>query len=197
MFRVSRGFTVMELLVASGITLLFFIILVQLLLRASGAVHRTATLSELQQSAELIYTRIASYAHRCDDGGATYLTDTDLVALSLHPVQDVSPSARKLYAAQVTAFCWTPARLTLTEQHGLNIPEEDRYQPRKLGPDAIRQLSLEPPRRVLSRHMGQFSVTSADGNFPVLLTMKLARNAPGAGVQSVALERYLVLRNLF
>lgn len=184
-------------MVASALTLIFLLILINLLFRVSGAVHKTAAISELQQSAQLIYTRIASYAHRCDDGGATYMVDTDLVALSLHPVGNVSPSGRKIYDSHVTAFCWRPTTLMLTEQHSAEIPLEDTYQPRKLGTDAILLLSQEPPKRILSRHMGQFTVTSPDGNFPVLLSMKFSRNAPGAGTQSVALERYLVLRNVF
>ena len=191
-----RGFTLVEILVAGALTLTFLGILVNLMFKVSGTLHKTAIIAELQQTSHLVASRISGFAHRCDDGGATFLVDTNQSALAFHPVQDVSPSARKMYDPHVTVFGWSAVAQTLSVFHSDDFPADDRYQPRKLGPDAIRQLLLGTVKSVLSRDLQSLKLTSPDSNFPVLMTLRFVRNAPGVGPQAIVLERCLVLRNV-
>lgn len=191
------GFSQIELLIVSSLTLTFLGILVYLLFRVSGMVHRTAVVSELQQTAHLLFTQISQVAHRCDDGGATFLQEPGLAALALHPVEDVDLSARKEYAPQVMLFAWEATAQTLRQHRSNAIPPDQRYRPLKLGPEAIRNLALTPAVKVMSKHLAEFHLESPDGNFPLLLSFKLSRNAPGSGVIEIALSRYLVMRNSY
>lgn len=187
----------MELLVAGGLAAVLFLLLTSLLIRVSGVVQRVLTLNELQQTAEVLAGRIGSLTQRCDVGGVGFYQDAGLTALSLHPVEDVTPTAHKLYAETVTLLAWRPDNQTLSEIHSRPYPMKDRWQPIKLGPDAIQLLAQEPPRRILARTVLKMELTSPTGINPLLMKLVLQKNAPGGGPQSVVLERHLTLRNVF
>lgn len=194
MFRASRAFTLIETVVASALLTVFLTIVVVSLLKVSGFVQRTALISELQQSAQITLTRVDGMARRCDGGGCSFVQRSDLVALSLHPIFDVNVEARKLYEERVTVFAWDQLGKRLLEFRSDRFPLEERYQPHKLGEDAIEALVQGSPSRVLCKYVDAMSLESSDQNFPLLLKLTLRANAPGYGQQSVLIERHLAPR---
>jgi hypothetical protein len=194
-FSSRRGFTLMEILVAGGLTVLGFLFLLNLLMRVSGVMNRVLIVSQLQQNCEVTVTRLTSLASRCDVGGVSFAQDPALSALSLHPVEDLIDTNYKRYAPHLTLFSWTPANSTLVETHSAPLLEEQRWLPSKLDADAMGILSLKPPFRVLCRSVQRMELYSPDQNCPILLRLDFQANAPGYGPQRLRLERYLNVRD--
>ncbi len=191
----SRGFTLLEILVASSLAILGFLFLLTLLMRTSGVMNRVLVVSQLQQNCEVTVNRLNSFASRCDVGGVSFAADPALTGLSLHPVEDIVGSNYKHYADHITLFSWTPTNSTLVETHSQLFTDDERWQPHKLDPDAIGALSLLKPARVLSRSVSQMELYSPDQNCPILMRLDFLANAPGYGPQKIHLERYLNVRD--
>lgn len=195
-YRRSKGFTLMEVLVASSLAVLGFFFLLTLVMRTSGVMNRVLVVSQLQQNCEITVNRICNFTSRCDVGGVSFAQDPALTGLSLHPVDDIVGSNYKRYAVSTTLFRWTPATQTLVEINSLPLLDEQRWQPTRLDPDAIGLLSLKPPARVLSRSIARMELYSPDQNCPLLMRLDFLANAPGYGPQRIRVERHLNVRDL-
>lgn len=185
----------MEVLVASGLAVLGFLMLLGLLMRTSAVMNRVLTVSQLQQNCEVTVNRLTACVARCDVGGVGFCQDPALTGLALHPLQDVLGNGYKHYEPYVTLFSWTPANTTLVEVHSLPLAEAERWQPTRLNPDAIGTLSLLTPKRVLSQSVARMELYSPDQNCPLLLKIDFQSNAPGFGAQRVHVERFLNVRD--
>ena len=192
----SRGFTLLEVMVASTLAILGFLFLLTLLMRTSGVMNRVLIVSQLQQNCEMTVNRVSNFASRCDVAGVSFAADPALTGLSLHPVKDIVGSNYKQYEACITLFSWTPSNSTLVETNSVPFPEDQRWQPSRLDPDAIGILSLRPPTRVLSRSVSSMQLYSPDQNCPLLMRIDFQANAPGYGPQKVHVERYLNVRDV-
>jgi hypothetical protein len=198
MCRGSRGHTLLELLVAGGLGALLFFMGLGLMAQVSGIVSKTMALNELQQVGEVTARRLARQVASCDAGGAAFLVRPDLVMLALHPVSEVTPSAKKVYANRLTVYAWLPRTATLYEMQGGLLADSDRFQPLKLGPAAMESFLLEDrPRRPLCEYLSKVELTTPDGGFPLLLRLTMQKSAYRYGMQTVILERFLCLRNLY
>lgn len=195
MSRSKRGFTLMEIMVASTLTVLGFFFLLNLLTRVSGVMNRVLVVSQLQQNCEVTINRISSFACRCDVAGISFCQDPALSGLSLHPVDEVVDTNYKRYASHITLFSWTPANMTLVETNSIPFTDEQLWQPSRLDADAIGLLSLQPAARVLSHSISRMELYSPDQNCPLLLRLDFQTNAPGYGPQGIRLERYLNVRD--
>jgi len=160
-------------------------------------VSRSQVISEIQQNGEMTVRRLLELTARCDGGGAAFLEEPTLVALALHPVEDVTSAGKKQYAEQVSLFAWRPDTRMLVEIWDDPLAPADRFLPLKLGADAMRLLSTRAQRRVLSRDVLEMSISTPSGAFPLYLRLKLMKYAPQYGPQTVTLERPLCLRNVY
>jgi hypothetical protein len=192
----TRAFTLLEVLVAGSLATLGFFLLLSLLMRVSGVVQRVVTVNSLQQNCRIATQRVVSTAERCDVGGVSFVHDPALRAIALHPVEEVTATARKRYEQTLTLFCWTPDKQTLVETHTAPLADADRWQPLKLTGDEIGLASLRPPTRVLSRTVTDMQLYSTDGNCPIRMRLYFGANAPGFGAQTVRVERYLNVHNV-
>ena len=193
-----RGFTLIEMVVAGGLVSLLLGVLVMLLFRTSNLVSRSTLLNELQSSGEAIYRRMAVLCNMSDAGGASYFSqDTDCM-LALHPVETITPGARKLYAPQVTVFAWERSTARLLMFQGEQLPESRRYDPTRLDQVGMLALLRQASPKVLSERITLCSLTpiSASG-FPLRLQLRLEHPVPHGPAQVYLLERSLCLRNFY
>jgi hypothetical protein len=186
------GFTLLEVLVASGLAAVAFFLLISLLVRVSGVTNKISAITEIQQTSQMALSRLEALLQRCDVGGIKILQDVDICALSLHPIGEVTPTSAKLYAPRISVLAWTPASGALLEFQSDEQALEDRWQPIRLGGDQMRDLTKQRPVRTLCTAVSKMEIVGTV--FPVLLKLDLSRNAPGYGWQRVHLERYLSLR---
>lgn len=198
MSRDSKAFTLLEVLIAGSLAAVLFFVLIGLASQVSGVVSKTMVLNELQQIAEMAGRKLVGQVSLCDGGGAAFLDDPAVVALALHPVDDVTASAKKVYGPRVLVYAWQPGQGVIQEVKGTELPPDSRFQPLKLGPAAISSFLIQDhPRRVLCQCVAKMSLTSPDGGFPVLLKLKLQKSAGHYGLQTILVERPLCLRNIY
>jgi Tfp pilus assembly protein PilE len=197
MSRVSKGFTLVEVLIAGSISVVLLSVLFVLYERVSGVLYKTMIVNELQQNSELIARKLSSSVAGSDSGGAAFLSEAALKAISVHPLADVTSAGKKVYADSVTLFAWTPSDLTLKELHSDTIRPAKRFSPTRLDPDGIRSLAAGSHPKILSNRVVELTLTSPDGAFPLQIRIKLQQNAPHGGPQSIVLERQLCLRNIY
>lgn len=197
MSRVSRGFTLVEVLIAGAVSIVLLAVLFMLYERVSGVLYKTMIINELQQNSEVIARKLSSAVAVSDSGGASFLQEANLAALAVHPLADVTSAGKKVYSDSVTMFAWTPVDATLIEIHSDSIPPAKRFTPTRLTPDAIRNLASQPNPKILSKRVVELTLTSPDGAFPLTVRLKLQQAAPHSGPQTIVLERQLCLRNVF
>ena len=155
-----------------------------------GVVSRTRTNNEMQQQAQIFLTRLGSLVQQCDSGGITALQNERLVALGMHTMHDVDPRGRKIYAPELLLLSWRPGSREIRETASDPMPADNRWQPIKLGPDAIESMALTiPHRRIWLRQVETFEAS--------VTPLRVAIVMRGEVNQVLRVERNLALRNVF
>ncbi|MBS2040189.1 hypothetical protein JST97_34700 [bacterium] len=197
MSRVSKAFTLLEVLIASSLAAVLFFVLVSMGGQVSGIVSKTVVLNELQQLAEMTGRKLVRQVSYCDAGGAAFQDKPELVALALHPVEDVTSSAKKVYAEHLTLYAWQPGH-ELLEIKGSPLTAEQRFQPIRLGGAAMEAMLVgNHPTKTFCTNVAQLKLVSSDGGFPVTLKLTLEKSAARYGRQTITFERPLCLRNTY
>ncbi len=186
----NRAFSLLEVLVVCGLAALLSVFLIRLLIGVLSVVGRTRSQNEIQQESQIFITRLSSQVQQCDAGGVTAIQEPHLVALGLHPMHDVDPRGRKIYAPQLLLLNWKPTTLEIRETASDPMPSDNCWQPIKLGPDAMENMADSlPHRRVLLRQVTLFEASASP--------LKVVFEVRGESNAKLRVERYLSLRNVF
>lgn len=167
-----------------------FMLVLGLLIRVSGVVSKTVSVTELQVSGQMLMHRLLAHLQRCDAGGLKFITEDNLCALNMHEVADVTPDSRKLYAERVLVWHWQGSKLS--EHRSQPLGMDNRWQPSRLDDGTLRNLTGLEPGRTLSAHVVHLSVVAPDKNTPWLVRLDLERST-----HRVRYEQFISLRDHF
>ena len=122
----QRGFTLIEILVASSIALLLLGVIVNLVVQSTRISIKGANQVELQQRAMMVGDRLANDLRTTTGAGLGALDNAGEKFITIHPRQaQVGPVS---WQEKVVVYAWNSPNLQ-TYSFSLNPPPSDAYQP--------------------------------------------------------------------
>lgn len=128
-----KAFTLLEITVAAGLSVVVFTLLALLLYATSVSTVRGQARVDIQQQAILASNRMVTELMQCTPAGVGVLYTPDVdseVVLSLHKVVDVSSTVppSQVFARQLTVFWWLPGegslwQRTVSDEHSPTLGE--------------------------------------------------------------------------
>jgi prepilin-type N-terminal cleavage/methylation domain-containing protein len=122
----QRGFTLVEILVASSIALLLLGVIVNLLVQSTRISLKGANQVELQQRAMMVGDRLANDLRTTTGAGLGAVDNAGEKFITIHPRQaEVGPVG---WQQKVVVYAWNSPYLQ-TYSFSLNPPPSDAYKP--------------------------------------------------------------------
>lgn len=183
-----KGITLLEILVALSLFLLFGVLLVQVLGPTFQAAGRNAHRMELQQSAWLALKRISSDLSHASVEGWSYKSDTSSAALGIHRIDGLTAQGRRAWESEIRVYTWS-ANLQKLFSHrwppgppslGLTVPLDRPLALTDAQLDLFSNLNSNRAR-VLAKHAREFSISqaAAPASQPLRIRLLLVREEAG------------------
>lgn len=200
-----KGYTLLEVIVASSLLLLVLALAFGYLVPATKAAARYRTRSHLQQTATVALKRIEEVAATTSPGGFSW-SDADPVAVAFNPVENLQPgNAVLLWTTTFRTFWWDSEQELLREAEWPPGPPEPSEAEssvlrakRLLRPRLMEVVEQAPKVRVLAEGVVGFSVThKGDAEAliqPVTLTLRVADIGRKDRADRLSLSRSLTFR---
>lgn len=200
-----RGFTLIELVVASALAALVLGLGAAFLVPALRASSRSAARVELEQRAVLALSRLVKDIEHTSPAGMS-LRSNDPVCVAVNPLEEVRPNGDLIWSESYVIYyhdsaqglfirrLWPPGNPTPTSA------QTKRARPKKLTPMELADIVSNPPvdYTVLARDVTDFQILQAGDDFlvkqPVRFELTLERKVAGGRQQD---ERVVYSRTAF
>lgn len=188
-----RGFSLVELMVTSSLTLMVVSLLYVMLVAGMRLYRHGSARSELQVSATMSLSRLAADLDRTTPPGVSVRPD----GLSLVPLRGISADGRQLWLEELILYYREAGTQALLRRHCPPVPEDvslalDPTRPLALSEEELQVLFLaaSPPAVVMARDVVSFEVTRPQGPRLLHVRLELARES-----LRFELQRDLYVRN--
>ncbi len=188
-----RGYSLVELMVTSGVSLLILGVLYALLVIGMRIYRHGSARSELQVAATLSLGRITADVDRTTPAGLSVRPD----GLALVPLKGVSADGRQLWEEEVIVCHWDPQESRLLRRRCPPVPEGlslalDPTRALVFTADELQALFLAggPEPAIIARDVTHFEAARAET--PRLLHLKIGLTREGL---KFSVERDVFLRN--
>lgn len=197
MRRRSKGFTVLEVLVAASILALLVGLLAMVISPALRITARESTRSDLLAQASLALDSLSQDLLRAPVEGLVFgeLGIAEFF-LSAHPAERFNSSGRLVYASHIRCYHWSEKELRLHQFE--DVPRNRPFRPAL---EEVSDLLAAPVRRTFSTAVEQFNVIDQDPStdpieLPLTCRIVLSREArSNTPPERVVFERSLFPRN--
>ncbi|MHB2017607.1 MAG: PilW family protein [Candidatus Xenobia bacterium] len=194
-----RGFTLVEVLVASTLALLVMGMAFMLLVPAMHAFARGSAQSQTQSDLLIALSRLDADLESGSPEGIAFVSSGTQSVLAIQPMDRPAPDGTPQWQAQMIVFTWLQSRQALYRQVWTNLPNGLPLQPTSPTKLTSEQLSLLPPGPTAVKLAEGVTAFTIDAGLPsdrglsgpLILGLTVQRS-PG---QSLSLTRSVGMRN--
>lgn len=201
----ERGFTLLETVMAVGLTALLGSLFLLVLTPTLSHAKRGSARIELRQAAAVSLDRLVADLHASAPGAVSLLPSAgpaEPAALALVRVADVTPEGTQVWEETLVVYSWNPAdrKLVRREWRGA-LPGADvglrADRPLVVDSATLRRLALESNGSdvVLAEGVTRFDVGHSGGSSGFAQPVRLGLRARGAQDESFGLDREVFMRN--
>ncbi|MCA9790334.1 MAG: prepilin-type N-terminal cleavage/methylation domain-containing protein [Candidatus Eremiobacteraeota bacterium] len=200
--RTAKAFTLIEVLVASTLTLLLIGLCFSFLIPALRHSRHGAVQAELQQMATLSMRKLVDDIEKTNYSGISLCQDP--VVLAIHPLVDVTPAGRRVYADELVVYFYDSAnqvlkRRTWPPEPPAGIPVPGSEAALRLTGDQLKMFPGASSRaRSMANSLVEFEITHAGTAGFLQLPLKVrmvTESGSGRERERFELVRTITLRN--
>ncbi|MBI3925302.1 MAG: prepilin-type N-terminal cleavage/methylation domain-containing protein [Armatimonadetes bacterium] len=198
-YRVDRGFTLVEIILAAALLLVLVTLVFQALIPALHAFSRGSAESEHQQMATVAVERIREDLQRTVTAGLSVLPasgPSDPVALGVVPFRDITPEGSLVWESRVEIHYWLPSEKKLMHKVWTPSPPPPTHRPTSYPPGVLAQAIAETTgtERVVAVNVAEFdvAVSGATVRLHIAFEQNVAYRTDG---ERFELDRAFCVRN--